>query len=293
MTAAIRIITNTQEDDALWEDSILRDQFHAAGAPDVEILDIRNAPQYISDWKGTNPLACLIRNVWPVRELDADLHAMQLAAQQANVLISPPPRKETGLYHEDKHYLTKLFDDASVPPTYLSGANLTLPPLENGYVLKPLDGCSSIGVERIAHDDPKRLEEGSVIQPWLTLENEVSFYFVDSEFVYATLSAGAGPEFEQRWIMTDWQPSNDETSWAKKYQDMAFQGHGLIRIDAGRLKDEQDSVKRLRLMEIETLSPFLSFDAANENSQHRIASALVKSIEKAVANPQFLPHAAL
>lgn len=304
---SLRVVTDYQSDPepdypdgyAVWEDKLLTLIFKALGTTDAEVLDIRDASEYISAWQTDRPRVLLIRNVWPSPEIIPCITAFQKAADEQNILISPPPALPGRKYGEDKTALAELSRNTTlpVPLTYLSGPHLrgTLNERSDGYIVKPLNGFSSHGFYRVGPDDEKcflttesadqdapgktRTVPVNIVQPWMPIENEASFYFVDNRFVYATESEGAGPDFAARWTVREFKPDRAELKLAEQFEELAGQDYGLVRVDIARLKGKGPVVSRSQLMELETFSPILSFDCVTDKKRQRdIASALLSSV---------------
>ncbi|WP_455537936.1 hypothetical protein [Terrisporobacter sp.] len=147
-----------------------------------------------------------------------------------------------------------------------------LPDVEN-YIIKPIDGADSIGLEFLSK---KELFEkinvddyNTLIQPFIDFQYEVSFYFVDKEFQYALYA----PNKEKRWQMKEYIPGKKDLDFCNTLLNWNNLSHGIQRIDACR-----DENGHLLLVEMEDLNPYLSLLDISENLREKFISSLKKSI---------------
>ena len=213
---------------------------------------------------------CLIRNAWPAREFKSDFNMLEALARNRHILFYNPLGRQRGPV-EDKTYLAELYAHGfPVIPTCLTAAEAAHA-WEGGVVLcKPIDGCSSHGIiEALANAIP--VDAGYIFQPKLSFVHEVSFFFIDDEFVYAMASAGSGPEL--RWNLTEVVPNAAEVAWAQKFVAWNKLPYGLQRIDAGRLPSGD-----LLLMEIEDSNPYLSLSDLDASRRQMVVKRLRESM---------------
>ena len=155
---------------------------------------------------------------------------------------------------------------------------------EGPYMLKPLDGADSVGLqevadraalERIAAADSE-IRERYIVQRLVAFAYEVSFYFVGSRMVYALRSGGVGA----RWEMQTYTRENNPGTWdadvefARRLHAWNGVSASVVRVDGGR----EVSSGRLLLMEIEDYNPYLSLDLLEEAEREAFVDVLAESI---------------
>ena len=212
---------------------------------------------------------CLIRNAWPSRLFVNEFSEMKRICSEHNIkCYNPFPRNG---YVEDKIYLIELYQDGyPVIPTADSIDTIDALPPSVSYIIKPKDSCSSDGIEALSKIAiQKRDLEGLVIQPEIDLVHEISFYFIDDVFEYATISAGKN----KRWELTEYQPSAEEITWATQFVRWNAMPYGLQRIDGCRTIEG-----RLLLMEIDSRMPILTLFDLSESTRHHVLDSFTHSL---------------
>lgn len=147
-----------------------------------------------------------------------------------------------------------------------------LPEVEK-YIIKPIDGADSIGLECLSKEEIlKNIKEGdysTLIQPFIDFKYEVSFYYIDKEFQYALYA----PNKEKRWQMEEYTPTKADFNFCDKLLNWNNLSHGIQRIDACR--DENGD---LLLVEMEDLNPYLSLLDISNNLRDNFVLSLKKSL---------------
>lgn len=232
---------------------------------DISLVDITDAPGVLSKFK-----KCLIRNAWPSRLFEKEFDLIQKIFKQNNTKLYNPNHRN---FVEDKTYLLNLFEqNFPVIPTINKLTDLQKLGSPDSYIIKPNDGCSSVGVEELSGKEiVERDLSGYIIQPTIQFKDETSFYYIDDIFVYATVSAGP----DKRWELQEYTPIEIELDWAKQFVVWNKLPYGLQRIDACRLKDGE-----LLLMEIEDTFPLLSLGVLSERSKEKVLACLTDSLRK-------------
>lgn len=207
---------------------------------------------------------CLLRNVWPFRLMQSDLKLLGAAIKQSGVPCCNPV--DDTLFVEDKSYLADLTREGfPVVPTVLDKRNVACFGSVQDYLIKPLGGCSSDGVRRLSATELASTDSaGHVVQPYLELKQELSFFYIDNVFVYA-LRTKSG-----RWDMELWSPSAEQLAWVKRFVDWNAMPHGVQRVDVAVTTGDA-----WLLMEIEDIAPFLSL--------HMLPPDLLQSVTEQVA----------
>lgn len=213
---------------------------------------------------------CFIRNAWPSRLFKTEFTQFQNICRENNILVYNPIHRNG--YLEDKNYLISLYQQGyPVIPSALSVTNLHDLPESQEYLIKPLDGASSWGIEtlnrtRLIAKNP----QDYLIQPKLDFQDEISFFFIDNEPMYSLVSAGA----KGRWDLKEYIPTEAESEWAKLFVQWNNLPFGLQRIDACRMRSGE-----LYLMEIEDTMPYLSLEVLSPETKEIVLTTLVKSLQ--------------
>lgn len=149
-----------------------------------------------------------------------------------------------------------------------------LPDVEN-YIIKPIDGADSIGLEFLNKKDVfekiKPNDYSTLIQPFVDFEYEVSFYYIDRKFQYSLYA----PNKEKRWQMEEYPPTKKDFEFCNTLLDWNNLSHGIQRIDACR-----DKNGNLLLVEMEDLNPYLSLLDISPNLRNKFISSLKESLNK-------------
>ena len=208
----------------------------------------------------------LLRNTGP-----QSLHKKSLARLQK--------RRDIALFNDlmgkgdikGKGHLLELFMSGfAVIPTYASKEEAV--GKAERFLLKPLDGADSVGVQRLTSDELLSCDcQNMLIQPLVDFEYEVSFYFVGNDFHYALYA----PNPEKRWELQAYPATQDDVAFAQSFVTWNSCRHGIQRVDACRTKDG-----KLLLMELEDYNPFLSLELLEEATRKRFVEALCCSLDK-------------
>lgn len=230
----------------------------------ITLAGIREAPERLPHFS-----RCLIRNAWPSRQFVVEFKAIQTIAKERSIKVYNPFHRRGPI--ENKSYLGELYNHGfPVIPTITNVAEVSALGGASTCVIKPNDGCSSEGVAYVAATELlSRDLTNYLIQPAMRLQDEISLYFIDNAFVYATVSAGPG----KRWELKEYTPNEKETACAKQFVEWNQLPFGLQRIDLCRMKDG-----RLFLMEIEDSMPFLSLDILSVATRERVLCVLRESL---------------
>ncbi len=216
--------------------------------------------------------AVVVRNTGPVLRYQAAYnafraHAVRTGARVYNALTGKGDMA-------GKQYLLELTAAGyPVTPTVDSAANVAHLPAVDRYVVKPVLGSDSIGLQVV--EDPETVaEDNMLVQPLVDFEYEVSFYYVDGEYQYALYT----PDPAQRWELAPYRPSDADLAFARRFVDWNGLSHGIERIDACRPRDGE-----LLLVELEDLNPYLSLDRVDEPTRDRFAAAFGAAVQRLVS----------
>jgi hypothetical protein len=230
----------------------------------VSFEDITDAPRLLGNFE-----RCFIRNAWPSRYFEKEYHAMRIIVEKTKTRVYNPFHRN--FYIEDKHYLIETGKTLPVIPTIVDLGDLAYLGNPGHYIIKPLDGCSSWNVKKLTRDE--LLQEntsGYIIQPAINFKDEISLYFIDNRFIYATITAGPN----KRWELAEYEPSEKEIAWGEKFVNWNDLPYGLQRIDGCRLPTGE-----VLLMEIEDTLPYLSLDVLKPETKKRVLNTLVTSLQ--------------
>ncbi len=176
-----------------------------------------------------------------------------------------------------KHLLELYSEGYSVIPSFRSKREALSSQHHGRFLLKPLDGADSCGVQVVGAEELEEEYDNMVVQPLLELSYEVSFYFIGKEFHYALHA----PDPKCRWGLERYIASDEDVRFAKQFIDWNSCKTGLQRVDCCRMPDG-----RLLLMELEDYNPYLSLDLLDSKTKNDFASALCKELKSLYNNKQ-------
>lgn len=177
-----------------------------------------------------------------------------------------------------KQYLLDLFAAGfPVIPTVEDVGDVGAIPEASHYAVKPKLGADSVGLQFLAHDELESIPlSDTLIQPQIPFAYEVSFYFVDRTFQYALHA----PDPEVRWGLQQYEPTDEDLSFAQRFVDWNSIDHGIQRVDACRTRDGD-----LLLVELEDLNPYLSLDVVPQPQRASFVTEMASSISRLAAGP--------
>ncbi len=215
--------------------------------------------------------AVLLRNTGPQ---SSHRQALKALRQRTNTPFSNDLRGKGDI--NGKSHLRELFlAEYPVIPTFFSIEELQrFIPCEQ-YFLKPIDGADSDGVQILTYKEllakkPSHL----VIQPLISFQYEVSFYFVDDQFHYALYA----PDPSRRWELMPYVPTQEDIAFACKFIQWNTCKSGIQRVDGCRLPDG-----RLLLMELEDYNPFLSLNLLKKEIKEQFLESLCASLSRIIS----------
>ena len=155
-----------------------------------------------------------------------------------------------------------------------------LPDVEN-YIIKPIDGADSIGLEFLSKKElfekVKDDDYNTLIQPFIDFQYEVSFYFIDGKFQYALYA----PNKEKRWQLEEYTPSKEDFDFCHTLLSWNNLSHGIQRVDACR-----DENGNLLLVEMEDFNPYLSLLDISPNLREKFILSLKESLNNTLCKIQ-------
>ena len=170
-----------------------------------------------------------------------------------------------------KDYLLELFSAGySVIPTVDNAKDLGRLPQVPRYVIKPKFGADSVGLRFLDRDELDRADlTDMLVQPAVSFDYELSFYFVDRAFQYALYA----PDPKARWALEHYEPTREDLAFAQKFVDWNDIDHGIQRVDACRTTEGE-----LLLVEVEDWNPYLSLDLVTDQQRDTFVANMAASI---------------
>ncbi|MER5640418.1 hypothetical protein ABT095_26150 [Kitasatospora sp. NPDC002227] len=216
--------------------------------------------------------AVVIRNSGPVLHHRAAYVEFVARARRERIRVYNPLDGKADM--AGKRYLLEL-TAAGYPviPT-AEGSWAGLPEVPE-YVVKPVQGADSIGLEVVAKG--AREVTGMLVQPRIDFTYEVSFYFVDQEFQYALYA----PDQEARWRLEPYAPTGADLAFARRFVAWNGLSHGIQRVDACRTREGE-----LLLVELEDLNPYLSLELVGDGTRKAFVAAFKRSLDGLLAAPR-------
>ena len=155
-----------------------------------------------------------------------------------------------------KQHLLELYHAGyPVIPSFTKKADVTA---SDRYLLKPLNGADSTGVQIVAWDELQESYNNMLIQPLVDFAYEVSFYFLSDKFYYALYA----PDPKCRWKLVPYSASEEDVAFAQQFIIWNSCKQGIQRVDACRTPAGQ-----LLLMELEDYNPYLSLALVPEKTK--------------------------
>jgi hypothetical protein len=220
----------------------------------------------------------LIRNIWPSHEYENQ--KTRLIRRLIQKGLMPMSEAERG-YQEHEHYLEKgylldLYEKGyPVIPTVDTIANIERLGNCQEYFIKPKNMCDGEGSEKLTKEAlEKKVLHDYLIQPFITFDYEVCFYFIDGKFVYAFST----PNRLEGKMHEEYIPIDADFEFAQKFVYWNNLQFGLQRVDALRVTETQE----LLLTELEDFGPYLYLLELPETVREKAVSALAASLLKRI-----------
>jgi len=168
-------------------------------------------------------------------------------------------------------YIHELFAAGyPVVPTYLNAGDVPDNWRDGQFLVKEDLGFNSMGHKLLSFD--ALLQEPistQIIQPFLQYRREISFYFCDNQYLYATASAVRGVDPMKQVQVTDAQ-----IAIAQRFADWNALPHSLQRVDFLELEDGtlwmleiEDDSQRLYLHTLDDKTRRAAYDAIRASLQ--------------------------
>lgn len=223
----------------------------------------------------------LFRNAWPGRIYYRKIQKIVQIASENNIIIYNSLEQKS-LQFPQKEYLYYLCELCPyVIPTYKNLADF---PENVPILIKPKNGGSSYGVQIFSNKQliPQNLKlDNYILQEFLELKKEVSFYFIDKKFIYALQTKQAGMNY--RWDLQEFTPTDVMLNLAQYFVNWNDMKYGIDRIDFGLTYDD-----KLLLMEIESDRSYLSLEELSSQTLTRFLDEFKKSLLLAYSHSRLI-----
>lgn len=231
-------------------------------------------PQQALSYLHCAPLI-VFRNTGPVMHYRAYFHRFVAEVSQRGITTFNSFDGKAD--RKGKDYLLQLTKEGyPVIPTVESISELEKLGNPAQYIIKLKEGADSIGMQVLHKEGLLQSNPANrLLQPFLPLLYEVSFYYLDNRLQYALYT----PNKEQRWQLAEYEPSAADLDFADRFIQWNGMTRGIQRVDAGRLPDGS-----LLLIELEDLNPFLSIAVLSEEKREWFIQNLVAALQKAYTN---------
>ncbi|MFP5218896.1 MAG: hypothetical protein ACLGIG_04055 [Actinomycetes bacterium] len=248
-------------DEDVWLSGELRQHFDVALCSPLDAAALMDAFDVV-----------LVRNSGPVIHYRAAYDDFRAeVARRGTRLVNPLSGR--GDMH-GKRYLLELYAAGEpVIPTVDRREDLPLLPPADRWVVKPVLGADSVGLQVLDSLDGVDLD-GVLVQPHVDLVHEVSFVFVGRRFQYAVYA----PDRDRRWELVPYAPTDADLAFAQRFVDWNALDVGVQRVDACRTRDGG-----LLLVELEDLNPYLSLDRLDDATRSAFTAALVNTLRESLA----------
>ena len=172
---------------------------------------------------------------------------------------------------QGKHHLVDLYAAGfPVIPTVPGAGDLGRLVPASAYVVKPLDGADSHGLQVVSAVELGEMDlAGTVVQPLVDITAEVSFHFVDDRLSHVLETRRPAG----RWELHRLRPTAAEERFARRFLEWNDVRHGIQRVDACRTSDGQ-----LLLVELEDLNPWLGLELLDGPGRTRFVDLLVSAL---------------
>ena len=228
----------------------------------------------------SNPLDCeaveddvdliLTRNAWPNFDYRDRINEMKARWMRKGLVTYNPPTGKGD--NRGKGYLLELYNMGyPVIPSVDKVEDLPKLPETEMYFAKPRYKCDNTDTFSATKEELASVWlEDYIFQPFIDFAHEVSFYFVNGEFVYSFTA----PRKVGNHTMEEYVPTGEDLTFARRFIEWDNMECGLIRVDACRTKDG-----KLLLMELEDFDPYLYLLWVGVETKNKMIVALVKALK--------------
>jgi hypothetical protein len=212
----------------------------------------------------------LIRNTWPNFDYKKKMDEIKARFIEKE-LVTYNPLTGKGDFR-GKDYLVELYSlGYPVIPSVNKVEDLSQLPETDMYFAKPKYKCDNTDTfTATRYQLSNAWLEDYIFQPYIDFICEISFYFIDGEFIYAFNTKRKVGMHD----ITEYSPTEEDLKFARKFVEWDNMECGLLRIDACRTKDG-----RLLLVELEDFEPFLYLIRVDVATTNKMVGKLIKAMK--------------
>ncbi len=259
---------NDHEDEDIYLSRCLREHFDVilSGPFDCEAVEDRVD-------------LILIRNTWPNFNEKKKMDEVKARFARKGLLTYNPLTGRGDI--KGKGYLLELYNAGyPVIPSVDKVEDLSKLPETDMFFAKPKYKCDNTDTFSATRYQLTNIWlEDYIFQPYIDFDCEISFYFIDGEFIYAFSTKRKVGMHD----LAEYSPTADDLAFARKFVDWDNLEYGLIRIDTCRTKDG-----KLLLVELEDFEPFLYLLWVKMETKNKMIDGIIKALkarlEKGITN---------
>ncbi len=227
----------------------------------------------------SNPLDCeaieddadliLVRNTWPNFDYKEQIDEFKARVVRKGLLTYNPFTGKGDF--RGKGYLVELYRlGYPVIPSADELGDLSDLPETDMFFAKPKYKCDNIETFSATREQLSSVWlKDYIIQPYIDFTCEISFYFIDGQFVYAFTTRRKVGDHD----FTEYRPTEGDLAFARKFLEWDNMECGLQRVDACRTRDGM-----LQLVELEDLDPFLYLLRVSDTTREKMVDGIVKAL---------------
>jgi hypothetical protein len=212
----------------------------------------------------------LIRNTWPNFDDKKQMDEIKARFIRKGLLTYNPLTGRGDI--KGKDYLVELYKSGyPVIPSVNKAEDLSKLPETEMYFAKPKYKCDNTDTfTATKYQLSNAWLEDYIFQPYIDFVCEISFYFIDGEFIYAFSTKRKVGMHD----IEEYSPTEEDLKFARRFVEWDNMECGLLRIDTCRTKDGH-----LLLVELEDFEPFLYLIRVEVATTNKMVDRLVKAMK--------------
>lgn len=256
-------LDNDHQDEDIYLSHCLRDHFNVVISSPFDCEAIEGDADII-----------LIRNTWPNFDYKNKMDEVKARFIRKELLTYNPLTGRGDL--KGKGYLLELYAEGyPVIPSVDKVENLSKLPETEMFFAKPKYKCDNTDTFSATRYQLENVWlEDYIFQPYVDFVCEISFYFIDNEFIYAFTTKRKVGMHE----LAEYSPTEDDIRFARKFLEWDNLECGLVRIDACRTKEG-----KLLLVELEDFEPFLYLLWIDAKTRSNMTDKLIAALKARLA----------
>jgi hypothetical protein len=249
---------NDHEDEDIYLSQVLGERFNVVISSPFDCEPVEDKADLI-----------LIRNTWPNFDRKKEMDAVKARFVRKG-LATYNPLTGRGDFR-GKDYLIELYNAGyPVIPSVDKAEDLSKLPETDTFFAKPKYKCDNTDTFTATREQLSSVWlDDYIFQPYVDFAAEISFYFIDGEFIYSFIT----PRKVGMHELTEYVPTEEDLKFARSFVEWDNLPYGLIRIDACRTKEG-----KLLLVELEDFEPFLYLLWVSDGTRNRMIGGLLKAI---------------